>query len=70
MSLIINVKMPIIVGILTFNSGINDMLWWFKSEISIDFGYFSIYEQLKFHAQQSWAWKKFNNPEASMEISW
>ena len=30
-------------------------------EISIDFGYFSIYEQLKFHAQLSWEQKKFNN---------
>ena len=25
----------------------------FKPEISIDFGYFSFYEQLKFHAQLS-----------------
>ena len=36
-------------------------------EISLDFGYFSIHEQLKFHAQLSWAWKKFYNLEARSE---
>ena len=53
--------MPTIVGILTFISRINDWLLWLKPEISIDFGYFSIYEQLKFHAQLSWERKKFYN---------
>ena len=59
--LLINVKMPTIVGILTFISRINDWLLWPKPEFSIDFGYFSNYEQLKFHAQLSWDWKKFYN---------
>ena len=59
--LLINVKMPTVVGILTFISRINDWLLGFTSEISIDFGYFSTYEQIKFHAQLSWAWKKFYN---------
>ena len=59
--LLINVKMPTVVGILTFISRINDWLLWFKPAISIDFGYFSIYEQLKFHAQLSWEREKFYN---------
>ena len=59
--LLINVKMPTIVGILTFISRINDWLLWFKPEISIDFAHFRIYEQLKFHAQLSWERKKFYN---------
>ena len=42
-----------IVGILTFISRINYWLWLFKPEISINFGYFSIYEQFKFHAHLS-----------------
>ena len=42
-----------IIAILTFISRINDWLWRFKTEISIDFGYFSIYELLRFHAQLS-----------------
>ena len=33
--LLINVKMPTIVGILTFISRINYRLWWFKSKISM-----------------------------------
>ena len=49
--LLINFKMPKIVGILTFMSRINDWLCSLKSEDSIEFGYFDIYEQLKFHAQ-------------------
>ena len=32
---------------------INDCLWRFKTEISIHFDNFSIYEQFKFHAQLS-----------------
>ena len=43
--LLINVKMPTIFGILTLISRINDKLFWFNSEISIEFGYFSIHEQ-------------------------
>ena len=51
--LLINVKMPTIVGILTFISRINDLLGLSKPENSIDFGYFNIYEYFKFHAQLS-----------------
>ena len=51
--LLINVKMPTIVGILTFISRINDRLWRSKPSISIYFGLFGIYEQFKFHAQLS-----------------
>ena len=46
--LLINVKMPTIVGILTFISRINYRLWSSKPSISIYFGYFSIHEDLKF----------------------
>ena len=53
--------MPTNVGILTFISRINDWFLWSKLEILIDFGYFRIYEQLKFHAQLSWEQKKFYN---------
>ena len=53
--LLINVKMPTIVGILTFISRINYRLSWSKPEISIYF----IYEQLKFHAQLSVLEKSF-----------
>ena len=49
--LLINVKMPTIVGILTFISRINYKLWSSKCSISIYLGYFSIYEQFKFYAQ-------------------
>ena len=56
--LLINVKMPAIVGILTFMSRINDWLCIFRPENFIDFGYFYIYEQLEFHALLSWAHEK------------
>ena len=51
--LLINVKMPTIVGILTFMSRINYQCLRFEPEFSIYFDYSSIYEQLKFHAQLS-----------------
>ena len=51
--LLINVKMPTIVGILTFMSRINYWFLSFETEFSTNFGYFNIYEQLKFHAQLS-----------------
>ena len=51
--LLINVKMPTIVGILTFISRINYQFLRFEPEFSTKFDYFSIYEQLKFHAQLS-----------------
>ena len=39
------------VGILTYISRINGWLWCFKPEISMDFGYFNIYDKFKFCAQ-------------------
>ena len=48
-----NVKMPTIVGILTFMSRINYQILRYEPEFSTNFDYFSIYEQLKFHAQLS-----------------
>ena len=49
--LLINVKMPTIVGILTFISRINCSLWGSQPEFSIYLGYFSFYEQFKFQSQ-------------------
>ena len=51
--LLINVKMPTIVGISTFISRINYRLWHSKPSISIYLGYFGIYEQFRFYAQLS-----------------
>ena len=51
--LLINVKMPTIVGILTFMSRINYLFFGFEPEFSSYFDNFNIYEQLKFHAQLS-----------------
>ena len=51
--MLINVKMPTVVGILTFISRINYCLMGYLPEFSTDFGYFSFYELLKFHAQLS-----------------
>ena len=50
--LLINVKMPTVVGILTFISMINTSER-FKANNFIICQYFSFYEQLKFHAQLS-----------------
>ena len=46
--LLINVKMPTVVGILTFISRINYRLWSSKLSISIYLGYLGIYQQLNF----------------------
>ena len=59
--LLINVKMPTIVGILTFINRINTTFESFKVRKFFIFHHFSFYEQLKFHALLSWAWKKFYN---------
>ena len=60
--LLINVKMPTIVGILTFMSRENSILGVSETEKCWISWYFYIYEHLKFHAQlSSWAWKKFYN---------
>ena len=57
--------MPTIVGILTFISMINTTAERLKARNFFIWRYFSFNEQLKFHAQLSWAWKKFYNLDAS-----
>ena len=59
--LLINVKMPTIVGILTFISMINTTSERLTARTIFICQYLSFYEQLKFSAQLSWAWKKFCN---------
>ena len=59
--LLINVKMPTIVGILTFMSRENSILHLSEPDKSWISWYFYTYEHLKFHAQLSWAQKKFYN---------
>ena len=51
--LLINVKMPTIVSILTFISMINTTSERLKAKNFFICRYFSFYEQLKFHAQLS-----------------
>ena len=51
--LLINVKMPTIVGILTFISRINTSYESLKTRNTYLFYHFLFYEQLKFHAQLS-----------------
>ena len=51
--LLLNVKMPTVVGILTFINRINYCRMGFMPEFSTDSGYFSIYELLKIRAQLS-----------------
>ena len=46
-------------GILTFISMINTISERLIARIFFICRYFSFYEQLKFRAQLSWAWKKF-----------
>ena len=59
--LLINVKMSTIVGILTFISMIRTTFERLKAINFFICQYFSFYEQLKFHAHLSWAWKEFYN---------
>ena len=59
--LLINVKMPITVGILTLISRINTTSERLKARNFFICWYFSFNEQLKFLAQLSWAWKKIND---------
>ena len=51
--LLINVKMPTSVGILTFISRINTLFECFEAGQILIFQHFSFYEQIKFHAQFS-----------------
>ena len=62
--LLINVKMPTTVGILTFISMINTTSKRLKARNFFICRYFSFFEQLKFRAQLIWAWKKFYSLEA------
>ena len=59
--LLINVKMPTIVGILAFISILNTTSERLKTRNFLICLYLNVYEQLKFCAQMSWAWKKFYN---------
>ena len=65
--LLINVKMPTIVGILTFISRINTTSERLKARNFFILRYFSFYEQLKFCGKWSLAWKKCitSGPEQS-----
>ena len=65
----INVKMPTIVGTLTFMSGKNSILGLSEPKKSRISWYFYTYVYLKFHAQLSWAWKKFYNLGARKALS-
>ena len=67
---LINNKMPTIVGILTFMRGKNNILGLSEPKKSWISWYFYTYENLKFHAQLSWEWKKFYNLGASTEQEW
>ena len=60
--------MPTIVGILTFISMINTTSERLKARNFFICRYFSFYEQLKFRAQLSWAWKKFYNLAAENSL--
>ena len=64
--LLINVKMPTIVGIWTFISRINTSSERLKARNTDLFQHFSFYEQLKSYAQLSWARKKFYNLRARL----
>ena len=59
--LLINTKMPTIVGILIFISRKNLMLSSALQEKSLNCWYLIFYKWNKFHSQLSWAWKKFFN---------
>ena len=51
--LLINVKMPTIVGILTFIIRINTISEGYKARKIVIFRHFTFYEHLEFHAQLS-----------------
>ena len=51
--ILINIKMPTVVGIIIYISRINDWLCRFEPVDSFDSGYFDVYEHFKFHAQLS-----------------
>ena len=59
--LLINIKMPTIVGILIFISRKNFILSSALQEKSLNCWYLIFYKRNKLHSQLSWAWKKFYN---------
>ena len=59
--MLINIKMPTVVGILTFNSLINTTFESLKARKVFIFKHSSCNEHLKIYAQLSWTWKKFYN---------
>ena len=62
--------MPTNVGILTFISMINTTSEKIKARNFRICLYFSFYEQLKYGAQLSWAWKKLYNVGAGLSIDY
>ena len=56
--LLMNIKMPTIVGILIFICRIDFMLSSDKQEESLNCLYFNVNEQSKFYCQLNWEWKK------------
>ena len=56
--MLINVKMPTIIGILTFISIINTTSESLKARKVVIFQLISFYDQLRFHAQLRGAWRK------------
>ena len=64
--LLINIKMPTIVGILIFISRKNFMLSSALQEKILNWWYLIFHKRNKFHSQLSWAWKKIYNLGASM----
>ena len=59
-------QMPTLVGILIFTSMKNWILGLYEPKKRWISWYFHTYERLKFHAQLSWAWKKFYNLRARL----
>ena len=59
--LLINLKILTIFFKLLSCSTQLSMLSWVEHEKSLNCWYFYFYDQVKFHAQLSWAWKKFYN---------
>ena len=66
---LINVKMPTIVGILTFISMINTTYEGLKAQKVWFFCIFVFNEQFKFHAHLSWAWKN-NHGALALDDEW
>ena len=66
--LLINIKMPTIVGILIFISRKNFMLSYALQKKSLNWWYLIFHKRNRFHSQLSWAWKKFYNLRACLDF--